>query len=167
MKIGDKFGRLRVIRLLPGSSKIKYKAVVVCGCGVEKTVGRNDLVCKKTLSCGCLNKEKTAQRNFKHGHSFRSGISPTYISYIGMKQRCYYPNHDKFSYYGGKGIKVCQRWKKSFVNFLKDMGERPKGLSIDRINSDKNYTPSNCRWATQSQQIINAWKTRRLQCTQQ
>ena len=150
-----------MLRLLPGSSKIRYKAVVVCVCGTNKIVRRSDLVTQKTKSCGCLSKENTINRNYKHGHASRSGFSKTYNSYVGMLQRCYYHKHDKFSYYGGKGIRVCARWRKSFVNFLKDMGEKPEKKSIDRIASSGNYTPKNCRWATQSEQMFGAWKTRR------
>lgn len=79
-----------------------------------------------------------------------------YLSWVGMKQRCYYPNHKYFHLYGGRGIKVCDRWRDSSINFLKDMGEKPSlKHSIDRIDGDGDYTPENCRWATPNQQNIN------------
>lgn len=79
-----------------------------------------------------------------------------------MKNRCYDPNNVKFARYGGRGIVVCERWRDSFENFLSDMGERPKGKSIERINNDGNYEPGNCRWATQGEQMRNAITTHNL-----
>jgi hypothetical protein len=89
-----------------------------------------------------------------HGHARRKKFSPTYISWVGMIQRCEYPNHIKYSQYGGRGITVCDRWK-TFINFLSDMGERPNGKSLDRIDLNQGYCPSNCRWATKSEQMRN------------
>ena len=78
-----------------------------------------------------------------------------YATWNNLKQRCYNKNNPSYIHYGGRGIKVCDRWLKSLENFIQDMGERPEGTSIDRINNDGNYEPSNCRWATKSQQQIN------------
>ena len=89
----------------------------------------------------------------------RKITTPSYLSWKGMKQRCNDPNHMWFSVYGGKGIKVCKRWEK-YENFLKDMGERPSGTTLDRIDNDKGYYKENCRWATIKEQNNNTNRNR-------
>lgn len=92
---------------------------------------------------------------YKHGHSPRNGkMSPTYHSWASMKDRCQNPNSNRYEYYGARGIKVCDRWQ-DFSNFLEDMGERPPGKTLDRVDNNGNYEPGNCRWATQKEQIQN------------
>ena len=99
--------------------------------------------------------EKGVHRNTKHGHCPRNGSpSPTYISWCNMKARCQNPNRSDYERYGGRDIKVCERWQ-DFANFLADMGEKPEGLTLDRIDNDGNYEPGNCRWATPKEQIQN------------
>lgn len=84
----------------------------------------------------------------KHGHNRGPGLkTPTYGSWAAMMQRCFNPNHEKFPTYGGRGITVCNRWR-DFTNFLADMGERPEGMTLDRIEDHLCYEPGNCRWAT-------------------
>jgi len=78
-----------------------------------------------------------------------------YNSWQNMKSRCNNPNNPKYSYYGGRGISVCKEWMKSFKAFKEDMGERPEGMTLDRIDNDKNYEPSNCKWSTWSEQMKN------------
>src|SRR3990170_2164292 len=89
----------------------------------------------------------------RHGHA--NPKSPTYESWAGMLSRCRNPNQPYYHRYGGRGITVCPRWHK-FENFLEDMGERPDGLSLDRINNDGNYEPDNCHWATRQEQNMNS-----------
>ena len=101
-------------------------------------------------------RSRIGKSNLKHGYAIH-GISYTgiYLSWIGMRHRCYNKNHADYKYYGGRGIFVCRRWRDSFENFLKDMGERPKNKSIDRINNNGSYGPWNCKWATAEEQRNN------------
>jgi hypothetical protein len=155
-------------RLVNGKRHDKiYSCTCVCGNIVVKSKGN----IKKGyhVSCGCKrelfqNKEGLNKR-LKHGHCIPNNHSKTHNSWFGMKQRCYNPKTNKYYLYGGRGITVCDQWKDSetgFQQFLNDMGERPEGTSIDRIDSDKNYEPSNCRWATIKEQ--NSHLIRRKKC---
>ena len=154
---GQKFGRLTVISRAENCKKGQTMWNCVCDCGEKTTTDRQELRRGRTTSCGCLGKERRREANLTHG---KCGIS-TYRVWAAMKNRCTNPNNHSYRDYGGRGITVCERWDK-FENFLADMGERTKDLSLDRIDNDGNYTPENCRWATASQQQRNTRSNRMI-----
>ena len=118
-----------------------------CDCGNTTLVLSTHLRQGQTKSCGC--RERTT-----HGHKLVDGASPTYNSWKMMLTRCRNPQHKDWEFYGARGITVCDRWSR-FVHFLEDMGERPEGTSLDRIDVLGNYEPGNCRWATREVQAKN------------
>jgi len=146
--IGQKIGQLLVIA--PAKS-YKHGSVWTCrcDCGVIVAVRGHSLRKKNpTQSCGCINPGKSS-----HGHNNTN--SPTYRTWMAMKQRCSNPKNIAFDRYGGRGISVCQRWQNSFENFINDMGPRPPGHTIERRNVDGNYTPDNCCWIPNDKQCLN------------
>lgn len=148
---GKKFGRLSVV--LRRGSNVRGNALwlCLCNCGQEKLIPSNQLIGGGTISCGCFNREKSTT----HGHYKGYVESITHISWHHMIDRCQNNRHPAYRRYGGRGIKVCKRWKK-FEYFLKDMGERPtKDHSIDRINNNKGYSKTNCQWSTYAEQSRN------------
>lgn len=150
---GQKFNRLEVVkRAISNTTFNKPKWVCFCDCGKAIEVSGLNLRSGNTKSCGCLQVERAKEAQYKH----RSSYSPEYSVWAGMIGRCCNPFNTNYSNYGGRGIKVCERWRHSFQNFLDDIGKRPSPLySLERINNDGNYTLSNCKWATRQEQNIN------------
>ena len=146
--IGSRFGRL-VITQRNGTA-ITCK----CDCGKNTVVHIANLCTGHTTSCGCLRTEKTIKRSSKHGHAKRKLHSATYHTWSDMIKRCSNPKNKSWSDYGGRGIKVCDEWH-AFENFLKDMGEKPVGFTIDRINVNGPYKKDNCKWSTRTEQNRN------------
>ena len=151
------FGRLTVLRRDGSNRRHCALWLCVCRCGAEVVVNGHNLRSGHSRSCGCLQRERAAQANAKHGHaSKKNGVTVEYNCWAGMIYRCENPNVKDWKYYGGRGIKVCPEWRESFEVFLRDMGTRPSpSHSIDRIEPDGNYEPGNCRWATPLQQRHN------------
>lgn len=142
----SRFGKLTVISKAE-SMQNKTRWSCICDCGNKAIIRTAELRRGDTKSCGCLQKDSPPR--LSHGHNRNGMRTRTYRIWTGMIARCKYPNRKEYRWYGGKGIKVCDRWMK-FENFLNDMGEIPKGMTIDRINSDGNYEPKNCQLLSQS-----------------
>lgn len=146
---GSRFGMLSVIGVIPGSGG--RRVFCACDCGVKRIMYRGNILYSGVDSCGCRSREKTTAGNRVHGLAG----TPTYRSWTAMKRRCHSPKSDRFHYYGGAGVTVCDRWQNSFAAFLEDMGNRPPGCTLDRIDSSKGYSPENCRWADRKTQSRN------------
>lgn len=147
---GRRFGRLVAVRK---EGKVGTRALWVCqcDCGAETRALGSNLTVGDTTSCGCRRREGLG---LKHGHNCKNTPTPTYSSWRAMHERCRLPSHVAWKNYGGRGIRVCARWAQ-FENFLADMGERPEGLTLDRIDVNGDYEPENCQWATRAQQVAN------------
>jgi hypothetical protein len=157
---GQRFGRLTVIRLSHHQDHRQIADrghamwICQCDCGTEKTVRGSHLTTENVVSCGCYGREQQQKSARTHGQS----QSAEYRSWHSMVMRCTNPNVPGYMYWGGRGIRVCDRWRKSFENFYADMGPRPKGTSLDRIDPDGHYEPRNCRWAGALMQARNQRK---------
>lgn len=162
---GQRFGRLTVIERVPNTSKYKcVKLRCLCDCGNERIVDRDSLVRGLTRSCGCLRRESMRinhhvqqcgdeNTHYRHGKTY----TRLYRIWRGMKQRCLNPNYHSFPEYGGRGITICDEWIDDFPQFYEwsiANGYRDD-LTIDRMDNDKGYCPTNCRWATRSEQNSN------------
>ena len=151
---GHKFSRWTVLQRVTNGHAGQTRWLCRCECGTKKTVMAGNLTRRISESCGCLSRE----RNTKHG------MTNTRLHRVwrSLRERCNNPRSRDYPKYGGRGIKVCNRWN-DFENFAADMGERPSDrLSIDRINNHGHYEPGNCRWATTKQQLRNTRQNRLL-----
>lgn len=158
--LGMQFHRWVVISDAPPNHRGDTQYLCQCVCGRQSIVHAVSLRSGHSRSCGCLSQDVLRSRRQSHGFAPNGPRSTTYIIWKSMRQRCRNQNAEAFKNYGGRGIKVCERWEK-FENFLADMGERPGNLSLDRIDNDGNYEPGNCRWATRIEQRANS-RTRRV-----
>lgn len=153
---GQKFGKLFAVERVV-SDKGRTKFICTCDCGNQSTVAGSDLVSGNTTSCGCVKAKTGLTSNLLHGGA--SGeFSGAYRSWRSMKQRCLNPSSRGWSEYGAKGVKVCDRWL-TYENFVSDMGERPEGYSLERLDVFGDYTPENCKWIPVQEQARNKRNT--------
>jgi len=151
IKKGDKFGELTAIKFIETKKKSGQFWLFRCDCKVEKIICVGKVKAGHTKSCGCL-----VEKRLKEGLNLKHGMYGTkiYMSWSNMKNRCLNKNHPKFKNYGYRGITICSEWTK-FENFYKDIGERPVGKTLDRIDNNGNYNKENCKWSTNKEQSNN------------
>jgi hypothetical protein len=167
---GQAFSRLTVLSRANNSAGGRSRWICRCDCGVTKDIAAKKLRDGSTKSCGCLKKDSTRERFTKHGQSNvggkRGNVSPTYMSWQAMKQRCLDPNAEKFPKYGALDVTICDRWLgvDGFENFLTDLGERPEGATLGRFGDVGNYEPRNVKWMDSVEQRQNWRPDRNLGC---
>lgn len=136
------------------SGKVQIFWTCKCSCGAVSQIHSNSLRRGRSNCCEKCKNVNLGLKNLKHGSARKRNETSTYQSWKHMRSRCLVRSNKDFHHYGGRGISICERWN-DYANFLSDMGEKPAGLTLDRINVDDNYCPENCRWATRKEQTAN------------
>ncbi len=158
--IGDRHGKLVVISVSRAGSGKRCRCRCDCGNEVEFQASLLYYPLQRHVACCGIN---GCRSNVKHGHKQEGKSSPTYSTWRAMRARCSNPKHEAWKDYGGRGIEVCERWSK-FENFLEDMGDRPEGRELGRIDNNDNYCKLNCRWETCVEQANNRRTNRMITC---
>lgn len=157
-----RFGKCLALHRLQIPGRARW--MCLCDCGKMFEAAAYNLKRGSTKSCGCLRRAMGVARlkhEPKHGFKSRKNPLPEYAVWVMMKQRCLNVRCKDYRYYGGRGVKVCQQWSDSFVAFLNDMGRRPKGMTLERKDTDGDYTPDNCCWASWKAQQNNRRNSRK------
>ena len=149
--VGSTYGNLTIIEEVYKDATRQRMLKCSCVCGNIKSVNLYHLLKGNIKSCGCYYLISNKDTNIKHNKI----NTPEYLSWKSMKLRCLNKNATGYKNYGGRNILICDRWRDNFINFLEDMGVRPQGTSLDRIDVNGNYEPTNCRWATTKEQSKN------------
>ncbi len=155
---GCRYGLLVVIGRVENDGCGNRLWLCQCDCGSQKVIQGTALKRGSTSSCGCATAQKIGDKKRAHGKSHTS----IYVAWCSMRSRCSDPKSESYSRYGGRGIRVCDRWNFSFESFISDMGDRPEGMTIELIDNDGNYEPGNCRWATVAEQGRNKSNNRMI-----
>lgn len=151
---GERYGRLIAVSRIPGTAPSRWR--FKCDCGGKTTALLSNIRTGQIISCGCAGSRQTiGRRSLKHGHSVGFQKSRTAAAWHNAKTRCFYEKGEGYANYGGRGITMCEEWADDFGAFLRDMGECPDGLTLERDDVNGNYEPGNCRWATMQDQQNN------------